>query len=296
QASWEWVQIGRDHGGARAFLRAGDRCSTCHARETATIGARIASGEILEPTPIPGKRGAFDLTVQAARDEANLYLRLRWPNAPHAPAPFVEGGKMDPEHPAKAAIMIAGEGIERVEQAGCWATCHIDSRYMPEAPDAPAIAASGLTGRLQAEGGITKYLPESRTEIDLKGKDRAMGGWDLLRAEAEIEAYLSGGTMMDLIRVDSTGRAHSGHVLDRRVEHETELAGEARLEGDTWTMIVARPLAGSGPGDVPIEPGRIYTVGFAVHDDYSYARFHHVSLDLRLSLDDPAAEIRVTGP
>jgi cytochrome c-type protein NapC len=31
QASYEWVQ-GREHGGARAFLRAGDRCSECHAR------------------------------------------------------------------------------------------------------------------------------------------------------------------------------------------------------------------------------------------------------------------------
>ncbi len=43
------------------------------------------------------------------------------------------------------------------------------------------------------------------------------------------------------------------------------------------------------------EPGKTYTVGFAIHDDYTAARFHHVSLAYHLGFDDPAADINVTG-
>ena len=83
QASFEWVLNGRDHGGARAFTKAGDRCSTCHAKEAKSMGEVMVSGEKAEATPIPGKRPHIDLAVQAAYDEADLYLRFQWPR--HAP-------------------------------------------------------------------------------------------------------------------------------------------------------------------------------------------------------------------
>ena len=38
QASFEWVQNGRTHGGARPLTKGGDACSTCHANELDTIG------------------------------------------------------------------------------------------------------------------------------------------------------------------------------------------------------------------------------------------------------------------
>jgi cytochrome c-type protein NapC len=44
-----------------------------------------------------------------------------------------------------------------------------------------------------------------------------------------------------------------------------------------------------------LEAGKTYTVGFAIHDDYTTARFHHVSLEYKLALDNPEAEINVVG-
>jgi nitrate/TMAO reductase-like tetraheme cytochrome c subunit len=296
QASFEWVQNGRDHGGARPFTRAGDRCATCHAAELPTIGLNIVRGGELEPTPIPDKRPVIDVTLQAAHDDKSLYLRLSWPNVPHTPAPFVEGGKMDPDNPVKVAMMIAGSGIEYVEQAGCWATCHHDNRYMPDAPD---MAAFGdfPAGRLHLDQGVTKYLAESRTEIEIAGRGGASrGGWANLRGEDEIAALLEAGTFMDLLRAAPGGSADNGHLLEQRVEDGGPMAASVTLDGDTWTAVLSRPLQPEGPGNIALEPGRTYTVGLAIHDDYTDARFHHVSLELTMGLDDPAAEINVVKP
>ena len=52
-----------------------------------------------------------------------------------------------------------------------------------------------------------------------------------------------------------------------------------------------RPLAASSASDISLDPSATYTVGFAIHDDYSSARFHHVSLDLRLGFGETDAEI-----
>jgi cytochrome c-type protein NapC len=48
---------------------------------------------------------------------------------------------------------------------------------------------------------------------------------------------------------------------------------------------MTRKLKSGQPGDHALEAGKTYTVGFAVHDDYAWGRFHHVSLDMRLGLD-----------
>ena len=77
--------------------------------------------------------------------------------------------------------------------------------------------------------------------------------------------------------------------------NEGEMAGEANLSADgTWTVTFSRPLVG-GEGDVTLEAGKTYTVGFAIHDDYSDARFHHVTLNLGLALDSADADINVVG-
>ncbi|TMV03354.1 cytochrome C552 [Ruegeria sediminis] len=295
QASFEWVQNGKNHGGARPLTKGGDACSTCHAKELDAIGNKLVAGGDLEPTPIPGKRGVIDATVQAAHDGENLYVRMQWPDAGHNPAPFVDGGKMDPENQIKVAMMITGTGIEMGDQVGCWASCHADNTFMPFDPGADAIAANGdVAGRLQAEGTVTKYLSESRTDIEIKGRgDKPLGGWDLLKAEAEIEQYLKDGTYLDLLRVYADGSASNGYLLERRVENDGEIAAEASLDGGMWTVVFSRPLDNGAPGDVPLVPGQTYTVGFAIHDDFAAARFHHVTLDTSLALDDASAIINV---
>ena len=251
-----------------------------------------------EPTPIPGKRGHIDVKLQAIHDDNKLYLRFQWPDAEHTPVPFVEGGKMDPDNQTKLAMMIAGNGVEQTDQAGCWATCHHDSRYMPDQPDAAAIAAAGdFCTTIDASDGITKYLAESRTKVEIKGRrGKKRGGWDKLKPAEEIAELANSGAVMDLIRFRSGGPAENGHVLDQRVmAGGAEVSAQGSLEGGIWTVTLVRDLAADAPGDVALKAGELYTVGFAVHDDYTSARFHHVSLEFTLGLDNPEAEINVVA-
>lgn len=292
QASMEWVLNGREHGGARAVTRTGDRCAECHAKEVKDMGAKIVSGQKAEPTPIPGKRAFVDVGVQAAHDADKLYFRLQWRNGPHAPVPFVDGGKMDPANQVKFALMFAGAGIERAEQAGCWVTCHHDSRYMPDAPKAEAMKASPFAQALDLREGVTKYLAESRTEIEVRGDDKPRGGWDKLKDKGAIDDLMKAGKFMDVLRFRSGGSAENGLVLSHRdMEGGVKTEAHGTLEGDTWTVVLSRPLKSEKPGDLSFEPGKTYTIGFALHDDHTTARFHHVSLEYRFGLDTKDAEI-----
>ena len=306
QASFEWVQTGKDHGGARAFLKGGDRCSTCHLKEVKDMGAKIVSGEILEPTPIEGKRGSIDVKLQATHDEKNLYLRFRWKEGKHAPVTFVDGGKMDAKNQVKLAVMLAqnsgksddenSPSVELVTQAGCWVTCHHDSRFMPHKPDAEAMTKfAAAADRLELEEGITKYIKSSRTKIEVKGRrGKIRGGWEKLKDEAELATLLENGSYLDLYRFNSGDKSENGHVAaSRSMGDKGGFSAVGSLEASTWTVVMSRPLRAEQPGDITIQPGKLYTVGFAIHDDYADARFHHVSLEYYLGLDNEEADINV---
>ena len=66
-------------------------------------------------------------------------------------------------------------------------------------------------------------------------------------------------------------------------------------EAGFWTVTMKRKLNSDKPGDVSIEPGKVYNFGFAIHDDYSNARFHHVSLGYKLALDNEEAEVNAAA-
>ena len=298
QTSIEWVLNGRDHGGARPFDKGGDRCVTCHDKETADMGQKMVTGEKAEPTPIPGKRGSIPVRVQAAHDADNLYLRFEWEDTEHVPVPFVDGGKMDPENPMKIAFMLATDEVEYADRAGCWGTCHHDLRTMPHAPDKAAMEASPAAKVLDLSNGVTKYIKESRTKIEVKGRrGKKRGGWDKLKTPEEIQAELDSGHFMDLLRYKSgLDASENGYVLEQR--HMTgggDFEVSARKEGNNWVVEMKRALNTGKPGDITIEPGKLYNFGFAIHDDYSDARFHHVSLGYKLGLDNDEAEINVVG-
>ncbi|MCP4183796.1 MAG: cytochrome C552 [Hyphomicrobiales bacterium] len=302
QASFEWVQTGKDHGGARAFLKGGDRCATCHLKEVKDMGAKIVSGEKLEPTPIEGKRGSIDVKMQATHDNENMYLRFRWKNGKHTPVPFVDGGKMDPANQVKLTVMIAENNkddtaeVELVNKAGCWVTCHHDSRYMPHKPTAEDMAKyAAAADRLELEDGITKYIKSSRTKIEVKGRrGKIRGGWEKLKDEAELKSLLNKGSFLDFYRYNSGEDAQNGHVASsRKMEDKGKFSATGKLEGNTWTVTIVRPLNMEQPGDISIEPGKLYTFGIAIHDDYTDARFHHVSLEYYLGMDNEEAEINV---
>lgn len=124
----EWVTKGTEHGGARA-LKKGESCASCHHDEAADMGKKIVSGQKIEPKPIAGKAGSIPVSVQAAHDGTNLYLRFSWKQ----PAGGAE--KMDKDNQVKLAFMLEDNKVERASLSGCWETCHTDARTMPEGKD-----------------------------------------------------------------------------------------------------------------------------------------------------------------
>jgi nitrate/TMAO reductase-like tetraheme cytochrome c subunit len=298
-ASIEWV-LGRRHGGKRAFTK-GDRCIECHGKEIADIGKNIVTGKSekeLEPNVIPGKRGHIDVTIDSTYDAENLYLRFSWADGEHAPVPFVEGGKMDPENPMKLAFMLATDDVEYADRAGCWGTCHADANSMPFAPDVDTLKGSDLAKRLKFNTGstigVTKYLKESRTKLELKGRGgKALGGWDKLKDQSEIDAAEAANKFMDVVRYKSgTKEVEDGQILAERDMHKgMGAAVEASLKNGTWSVVVKRKLKSDNAGDISIEAGKVYNFGFAIHDDYSSARYHHVSFGYKLALDNDEAEV-----
>ena len=294
QASMEWVLNGRDHGGARAFVKSGDTCASCHDKETAAMGEKIVSGEKAEPTPIPGKRGSIPVVVQAAHDDNNLYMRFEWEDTDHVAVPFVEGGKMDPENQIKLAVMFATDQLEFAGQAGCWGTCHHDTRTMPDTPEADVLQGNEAAARLALTDGITKYVKESRTAIEVRGKrGKKRGGWDKLKPTDEILAEIDNNNVMDLMRYQAgTGKTEDGYIYDQRfMEGGQGFEVVSSLEGGRWVVEMKRSLSSKEKGDISLSTDQKYNFGFAIHDDFSDARFHHVSLGYKLGFDDDSAEI-----
>ncbi|MCK5725312.1 MAG: NapC/NirT family cytochrome c [Thiotrichaceae bacterium] len=284
QSSMEWILTGKDHGGARPFVKMGDRCTTCHEKEVAKMGQKIVTGEKLEPaeTLIPNKRGSIAVTVQATHDAENLYMRFEWENSEHTPAPFVEGGKMDSENEMKLAIMFAGAKVKYADQAGCWGTCHHDLNSMPHHPEGQ---------------NVVKYITESRTKIEVKGRRKKMrGGWDKRKTEEEIKTELASNHFMDISRYKSgTKTSEDGYVLgDRVMEGSQNTEFTATLDGDNWVVEMKRKLKSDKAGDITMELDKLYNFGFAIHDDHTSARFHHVSLGYKLGFDNDKAEVNAT--
>lgn len=124
----EWITTGTEHGGARA-LKKGETCASCHDAETADMGKKMVTGQKLEPSVIKGKVAAIPVQVQAANDGANLYLRFTWKQ------PAGGADKMDKDNAVKLAFMLEDNKVDRAALSGCWETCHVDARTMPEGKD-----------------------------------------------------------------------------------------------------------------------------------------------------------------
>ncbi|MDO8605161.1 MAG: ethylbenzene dehydrogenase-related protein, partial [Phaeospirillum sp.] len=173
-----------------------------------------------------------------------------------------------------------GGKVDMAARSGCWTSCHSDARDMPTAPAAAALgAAKGIDTKA---GYVSKYVPESRTQFDTAKRDN----WDKVKPQAELDAMLAAGTFLDLTRYKSSGVSEQGYILAERVmKPGNDVAYTGKKEGDKWVVTMIRRLKATQPGEVSLVPGQSYSVGFAVHDDYTAGRFHHVSVDMKLGLD-----------
>ncbi|MDY0013561.1 MAG: ethylbenzene dehydrogenase-related protein [Rhodocyclaceae bacterium] len=179
----EWITKGTEHGGAKG-LKKGENCTGCHEEEVADMGKKMASGTKIEPSPIPGKAPSISVNIQAARDDANLYLRFSWKQ----PTASTGGTKMDAANAVKLAFMLEDNKVELAGQSGCWATCHGDARTMPGAAD---TKTKYVTGGSVAGGkfyDLLQWRSKDKPADGYVADKRVMeGGKGLVEAKGELK-------------------------------------------------------------------------------------------------------------
>lgn len=265
QLSWESLLTQDDHSGAQKF-RDGKDCRQCHEGEEAASGTLLIDYKKTEPTPIAGKPGSVVATVKAARDAERLYIRLEFD-----PGKQPDAGQ-EPNYPIKVALMFDDGHVPEVKRAGCWAACHDDSAKM----------ASG------AAATTTKYLARTRAKMS------RTGGGDLKPAEDLAKLKGEGGFLEYWqARLNATGLANvvDGTVFDKREEHTASVVtAEATQVNGKWAVTFSRKLT-AGAGYKDFVPGKTYTLGFSIHAGHTAQRFHYVSLEKTLTLDQGPADL-----
>lgn len=274
QASFEWVMTQTDHSGAQRF-REGKNCKSCHDGEQKDIGNLIAKSEgrgaRLEPKPILGNPGTIDLNVKTANDGENLSVRLQWKEVKHG------GDKLDPNNAARVTMMVSDGTASGSNRTSCWIACHDDNMGM----------ASDKGAKL------TKYLFASRN------KPTRTGGGEDYKSQAEIDGLFAKGVYNEYwqarLSPGQPAKAVEGWILDKRHEGDAgRVKATSEYQDGTWTVVLTRPLKGGASYLKDLTAGKSYMVGFAVHNNHTDHRFHHVSLEYSLKLDGGDADLVVT--
>jgi hypothetical protein len=270
QSSWEWLLTQSDHSGAKD-IREGKVCQDCHDGEQMAIGEKIASGKKLEPRTVSTLRPFIPLSVQVAHDTSRFYVRLKWPESDR-PAPSEHGDKAQ----TMVTMMLGDKHIPEFQRGGCWGACHDDLRGMP----------SASTGH-----ELSKYLIESRTKVTRQG-----GGGNY-KSDEQLQALLKQGAFLEYwqarLNAGKKSVPYDGYILAKRHQGKpsSELHTEATLKNGYWTVVLSRRLSPGQPQYKALVPGKVYTVGFAIHDNYSTHRHHDVSLEYTLRLDSGQADL-----
>lgn len=239
QSSYQWLRDETKHKGAARETARGDACTSCHDDETeeATQGAKILSGKHpLEPHAgvLKGKNGHIDMTVQAAYDDKNAYLRFQYkthnPNHPGNDYPGyrydgkewkayggmrlnknVLEGKTPIVYENRLNIMLDDGKVPGFANQGCWLTCHDGERDMQKEPTRDQVQANALMKAIK-KNDVRKFLPATRTDpMD----------WKTGKSVEEIAQLKASGQFVDLMqwrahRSDKVGGADDGYVLEYR--------------------------------------------------------------------------------
>ncbi|KAB2917081.1 MAG: hypothetical protein F9K29_10515 [Hyphomicrobiaceae bacterium] len=234
ESTYDWI-IGKGHRGARSVLQ-GKSCVSCHEADEKDIGEKVVKGGGVEPTPIAGKNGVIDLTVQAAHDAEYLYFRFQWKSnlnregRMHDYMRFdgktwkwyghdrndkvVRSGAQPPLYEDRFSIMLDDGKVPMFAKQGCWLTCHNgmrDTRNQVVGDPVKKHPIFGETGLKESD--IRKYLASSRTD--------AAASWDKTKSRAEIDKIRKEGGFLDLMqwrvaRSAAIRMADDGYVLEYR--------------------------------------------------------------------------------
>jgi len=250
QAGLEWVMNKADHSSAADIVEKKRACAKCHEGDANEVGTAIVTGK-----PVGVSKTVMEPNPPAGKVG---FIPVTFQTT-HDDSkiyfrfewvpPKNGDKKLDPKNEVKLTMMFDGGGtVDGSELNGCWGTCHVDLRTMKDAKDDKK----------------TKYIA---------GAD------------------LASGKFMDLIQFRS-GKGQSpvdGWVdSERHMEGgKSQLKAEGKKEGNKWVVIFERNMAGGGKGDHAIVADKVYNFGFAIHEDYTNARFHYVSLGYQFGLDKP---------
>lgn len=248
QAAFEWVMNKPDHSSAADIVEKKRACARCHEGDANEIGNAIVAGK-----PVGVSKTVMEPEPPAGK-AGFIPVTFQTTHDDNKiyfrfewTPPRNTGKKMDPKNEVKLTMMFDGGGtVDGAEINGCWSTCHVDLRTMKE----------------PASDKKTKYIKD---------------------------ADLAAGKFMDLIQFRS-GKGEK--AADGWVDTERHMDGgkagfkaEGRKEGNSWVVVFERDLAGKGKGDHTIAADKVYYFGFAVHEDYTNARYHYVSLGYQFGLD-----------
>lgn len=161
--------------------------------------------------------------------------------------------KMDADNQVKVAFMLANDGIM-------------------------AKDAKGKEVDMSKQGGCWATCHED---------SRTMPG---AKDDKKTKYVADAGKFYDLLQWTSkANKGTDGMVSDKRTMDGGKALVEAKGEnkGGEWSVVFTRKLTG-GDGDIALASGKTYNFGFAIHDDFSHGRFHHVSFGYTLGIDTKA--------
>lgn len=234
QSTYDWL-TSPGHMGASQVAQSRP-CLTCHKDTESNLGNKIVKGGNIEPTPIAGKNGVIDLTVQAAHDAEYLYLRFQWKTnlnregRMHDYMRFdgkqwkwyghdrndrtVRSGEQPPLYEDRFSIMLDDGKVPRFAEQGCWITCHNGMRDTRNAAVGDPVRQHPVFKDRKYDPDIRKYLASTRTD--------AAASWDKVKSLEEIAAIKAAGGFLDLMqwrahRSAPVGMADDGYVLEYRL-------------------------------------------------------------------------------
>ncbi|MBU1237376.1 MAG: hypothetical protein KJ634_14260 [Gammaproteobacteria bacterium] len=255
QAALEWVMNEPDHSAVPDIVKKKRTCAKCHEGDANDVGDAIVAGKPVGQSKTvlePKPPAGKGGWVQAKFKMAHDGEKLYVRVEWESPA--AGGGKMDKKNEVKLTMLFDGGGtVEGAELNGCWATCHTDLRTMKDAKNDKK----------------TKYIAN---------------------------ADLGSGKFYDLIQYRS-GKGEKpidGYVAEKRYMEGGKglLKAEGGREGKKWVVTFERALVGGGKGDHAITAGKTYNFGFAIHEAFSEARYHHVSLGYQFGLDQAVEGVK----
>ncbi len=269
QSSYEWVLTPSEHSGGFK-IREGKNCHECHTGEEDTMGNLLVSGKKNEPAPIAGKPGFVKASVKFAHDDKNMYVHLDF-------APGTQpDAKMDAANETKVTMIINDGGVAESNRFGCWAACHDDAATMPSAAGAER----------------TKYLLKTHAKVGRQG------GGDELKPADELAKLKAAGYELEYwqarLNPGAKAVAVAGTIFDKREELKTSaVTADATFAGGAWSVTLTRPLVAGAPYK-DLVAGKTYTIGFAIHAGHTARRFHYVSFERTLVLDQGAGDFVAT--